>query len=199
MAESRLPFNRWLLSDALTRMLRCAARPSVRLKMNEPDSYQLLGKFVVTFQHLEDCVKDVISLLVQAKDEEMTRILMNELDNSARLRTVDVLFQRFTSVRTGDFRKENSEFHKLITDLQKLGSRRNDIVHSNYHDWTNADGAQGLLRRNSKLRGSRGEREQAEEELLPEQLWKDLGDLNNAYGRLEKYRLKIIDWVYPVE
>jgi hypothetical protein len=167
--------------------------------MTEPDSYQLLGKFIVTFQHLEDCVKDVISLLVQTKDEEMTRILMNELDNSARLRTVDVLFQRFTSVRTGDFRKENSEFHKLIIDLQKLGSRRNEIVHSNYHDWINAYGAQGLLRRNSKLRGSKGEREEAEEELLPEQLWKDLGDLSNASGRLEQYRLKIIDWVYPVE
>lgn len=167
--------------------------------MTDPDSYHLLGKFIVTFQHLEDCVKDVISLLVQAKDEEMTRILMNELDNSERLKTVDVLFQRFTSVRSSDFQEEDSEFHKLITDLQRLGTRRNDIVHSNYFDWTNVDGASGLLRRNSKLRGSKGERIESEEELLPEQLWKDLGDLNNAYGRLEKYRLKIIDWVYPVE
>lgn len=167
--------------------------------MNDPDSYHLLGKFVVTFQHLEDCVKEVISLLVQAKDEEMTMILMNELDNSARLRTVDVLFQRFTSVMVGDFKGENADFHKLISELKDLGTRRNDIVHSNYFDWTNADGASGLLRRNSKLRGGKGEREESEEELRPENLWKDLANLNNAYGRLEKYRLKIIEWVYPIE
>jgi len=167
--------------------------------MTHSDSYQLLGKFIVTFQHLEDCIKEIIALLVQARDEEMTRILMNELDNSARLRTVDVLFQRFTSVRTGDFQKKNADFHKLITDLKKLGTRRNEIVHSNYYDWTDTAGASGLLRQNSKLRGSKGEREESEEELLPEHLWKDLGNLNNAYGRLEKFRLEIIDLVYPIE
>lgn len=166
--------------------------------MTNSDSYHLLGKFVVTFQQLEDSVKEVISLLVQAKDEEMTRILMDELDNSARLRTVDVLFQRFTSIRTDVHKKDNADFHKLITDLQKLGTRRNEVVHSNYYDWINTTGASGLLRKNSKLRGSKGEREESEEELLPENLWKDLADLNNAYGRLDQFRLKIIDWLYPV-
>ena len=163
------------------------------------DPYHLLGKFTVTFQHLENCVKEIISLLVQAKDEEMALILMNELDNSARLKTVDVLFQRFTSVRAGDFEEENATFHKLVTDLLKLGARRNDIVHSHYYNWTTADGESGLLRHNSKLRGSKGERAESVEELLPKDLWQDLGDLNNACDRLESYRLKIIDWVYPVE
>ena len=167
--------------------------------MIDSDPYHLLGKFVVTFQHLEDCVKEIITLLVQAKDEEMALILMNELDNSARLKTVDVLFQRFTSVRVGDFKGENTDFHKLVAELLKLGTRRNEIVHSLYYNWTTVDGEEGLLRQNSKLRGSKGEREESEEELLPKDLWKDLGDLNNAYGRLESYRLKIIDWVYSVE
>ena len=87
----------------------------------------------------------------------------------------------------------------MISELLKLGARRNEIVHSNYYNWTNADGESGLLRQNSKLRGGKGEREESEEEILPKDLWKDLGNLNNAYGRLESYRLKIIDWVYPVE
>ncbi|MEY8239709.1 MAG: hypothetical protein RPT25_05140, partial [Cycloclasticus sp.] len=119
--------------------------------MNDSDPYRLLGEFVVTFQHLEDCVTEIIALLVQAKDGEMTRILMNELDNSARLSTVDVLFQRFTSVRTGILEDENANFHKLITELQKLGARRNEIVHSKYYNWTNVAGETGLLRQNSKL------------------------------------------------
>jgi hypothetical protein len=167
--------------------------------MIDSDPYHLLGKFVVTFQQLEDCVKEVITLLVQAKDEEMTSILMNELDNSARLKAVDVLFQRFTSVRTGNLIAENPGFHKLITELQKLGTRRNEIVHSNYYDWTNEHGEKGLLRQNSKLRGSKGTREELEEELLPKNLWEALTELNNAYGQLESYRLKIIEWLYPFE
>lgn len=167
--------------------------------MTDSDPYHLLGKFVVTFQHLEDCVNRIISLLVQSKDKEMTRILMNELDNSTRLRTVDVLFQRFTSVRTGNFERDNTDFHKLVTELQKLGARRNEIVHSNYYNWRNADGESGLLRQNSKLRASKGEREETEEELLPKNLWDDLGNLNNAYDRLESYRLQIIKMVYPIE
>jgi len=161
----------------------------------DSDPYHLLGKFVVTFQHLEDCIKEIISLLVQAKDEEMVFILMNELDNSARLKTVDVLFQRFTSIRSDGAKEDNTNFHQLITKLLKLGVRRNEIVHSNYYNWTTANGEIGLLRQNSKLRASKGTREKSEEELLPKDLWKDLGDLNNAYGQLESYRLKIIDWV----
>lgn len=76
-------------------------------------------------------------MLVQAKDEEMAHILMNELDNSARLKTADVLFRRFTSVRVGDFKEENTGFHKLVVWLQKLGERRNEIVHSNYTNCIN--------------------------------------------------------------
>ncbi len=167
--------------------------------MNDSDPYHLLGNFVVKFQDLEDCVSEIISLLVQAKDNEMTFILMNELDNSTRLRTADVLFQRFTSVRTGILEDENTNFHKLITQLQKLGTRRNEIVHSKYYNWTNVAGEIGLLRQNSKLRGGKGKREDIEEELLPKDLWSDLGNLINAYNQLESFRRKIIDWVCPIE
>ena len=164
--------------------------------MTDSDPYHLLGKFVVTFQHLENGVKEIISLLVQAKDDEMILILMNELDNSARLKTVDVLFQRFTSVRKGDFKDDNTDFHKLVTTLLKLAVRRNEIVHSLYFDWITEHGESGFVRQNSKLRASKGEREESEEELLPKDLWSDIGELNNACDRLESYRLKIIDWIY---
>ena len=179
--------------------LRRPLNSGVRLNMTDSDPYRLLGQIIITFQHLEDCINEIIHLLVQAKDEEMSRILVNELDNSARLKTVDVLFQRFTSVRTGSFEKENKGFHKLVSELQNLGTRRNEIVHSKYFNWTSADGEEGLLRQNSKLRSSKGMREELEEELLPKELWEDLRKLNNAYGKLDSYRLKIIDWLHPVE
>jgi hypothetical protein len=167
--------------------------------MNNSDPYHLLGKFIYIFQHLEDSINEIIHLLVQAKDQEMSRILVAEMDNSARLKIVDVLFQRFTSVRAGICTKENKEFHKLISSLQKLGTRRNEIVHSKYYNWTNSAGEEGLLRENSRLRASKGVLEKYEEELLPKDLWSDLTKLTNVYSQLEVYRLKVIDWLQPVE
>ena len=102
-------------------------------------------------------------------------------------------------MRTGILEDENTNFHKLITQLQKLGTRRNEIVHSKYYNWTNVAGEIGLLRQNSKLRGGKGKREDIEEELLPKDLWSDLGNLINAYNQLESFRRKIIDWVCPIE
>lgn len=158
------------------------------------EPYHLLGKFIVTFQQTEECVKELIALLVNAKDEEMSYILMNELGFSSKLKTLDVLFQRFTSVRVGNYNDEVEAFHKLVTRLIKLAERRNDIVHSNYYDWTTIEGDSGLLRQNSKLRGKQGVRAQSEEELLPENLREDLKSVANAYGELDSFRLKIIDW-----
>jgi hypothetical protein len=87
----------------------------------------------------------------------------------------------------------------LVSDLQKIATRRNEIIHTIYFHWTTADGEAGLLGQNSKLRGSKGEREQSEVELLPKGLGEELGNLNSTYGRLDSYRLKIIEWVYPRE
>lgn len=72
---------------------------------------------------------------------------------------MDVLFARATDFP--DLTK--NDFHKLIADLQKPGERRNDLVHSNYMQWHTSDGFQGLIRQNSKLRGSKGIREEDEE------------------------------------
>ncbi len=54
-----------------------------------------------------------------------------------------------------------------------------------------------LLRRNSKLRGKAGEREESEEELQPAAFDADLERLAKASEQLERFRLKVIDWLYP--
>ena len=81
-------------------------------------------------------------------------------------------------------------------ELGKLGERRNELVHSKYMLWVNVAGNAGLLRRNSKLRASKGIREENEEELLPEAFNSDLERLAVALRGLEGFRLKIIGWCY---
>lgn len=130
-------------------------------------------------------------------DDDVVRILANDLEYSKRLSTADVLFARFVDLRNNTRIETKTEFHKLMVELGKLGERRNALVHSRYNPWINIHGKEGLLRTNSKLRGSKGELEETEEELQPEAFNDDLERLALAGRALEKFRLQIIDWLYP--
>ncbi|MFY9328479.1 MAG: hypothetical protein WAO76_10735 [Georgfuchsia sp.] len=165
--------------------------------MNSPTAYHQLGRFIVAFQHLESAVNDLLELLANTKDCEVVRILAHDLEYRKRLNTADVLFARFVDLRNNTDALAKGEFHKLIGELGDLGDRRNDLVHSGYNAWLNVDGKEGLLRRNSKLRGSKGEREEHEEELQPDAFDQDLQRLAAAASRLEAFRLRVIDWRYP--
>ncbi len=159
-------------------------------------AYYQLGKFIVLFQHVEAEIKEILVLLAEA-DNEMVRILINDLEYAKRLNTADVLFSRFVDLRSGADKSAKVEFHNLMSNLKKLGERRNEIVHSWYVDWVTVDGERGLIRENSRNRGSKGIREEQEEELLPESFETDFANLNSALQLLNKFRLKIIDWLYP--
>lgn len=164
--------------------------------MTHHSAYHQLGRFIVSFQHLEDTINGLLELLADA-DCETVRILINDLEFSKRLSTIEVLFSHFISIRTGAEAPTKAAFHKLMIELGKLGERRNDIVHSRYNPWTNTEGREGLLRTNSRLRGSKGEREETEEEIQPEAFDADLHRLAAAAEELEKFRLQIIDRLYP--
>jgi hypothetical protein len=166
--------------------------------MSHPSAYHQLGKFVVRFQHLEGAVNEMLVLLADAEDE-VVRILVNDLEYSRRLNTLDVLFAHFVDVRRGTDEAMKAEFHKLMGELSKLGTRRNELVHSKYFPWVNADGKEWLLRRNSQLRASKGQREEIEYEHQPEAFDADLERLSAAANNLERFRRQIIDWLYPDE
>ncbi len=157
-----------------------------------------LGEFIVLFQHAETSINELLVLLSQA-DDEAIRILVNELGYSQRLKTVDVLFSRFVDLRRNPDLPAKAAFHELMVELGELGARRNKLVHSTYMTWIDAAGAVGLFRQNSRLRDSKGTREQEEEELLPDAFNKDIESLYVALQELGKFRLKIIDWICPDE
>lgn len=166
--------------------------------MNHPTVYHQLGRFIVLFQHLESAVTNLLVLLADT-DSETVLILANELGNSERLKATDVLYSRFIDLRTNTDPTMKAKFHKLMFELGELGKRRNEMVHSKYNLWLNIDGKEGLLRTNSKLRASKGEREEHEEELQPEAFDADLQKLSAAAAKLEEFRLQILDWLHPVQ
>lgn len=161
-------------------------------------AHHQIGKFIVAFQHAEETINEILVLLADA-DDEAIRILVNELQFAQRIKSADVLFARVVDLQRKPDLPAKAEFHQLLGDLLKLGERRNDLVHSKYMRWINVAGNEGLFRQNSKLRASRGIREEEEEELLPEAFNADLERLDIALRRLEVFRKKIIGWRYPEE
>lgn len=161
--------------------------------MSTTDPYHQIGKFIVYFQNAEETLKEILILLADS-DNETILILINELEYSQRLKTADVMFARFIDLMPKPDQSAKIEFHKLIGDLQTLSERRNVLVHSKYTPWVNVEGRLGLMRQNSKLRASKGIREQDEEKLLPEAFDAAFEQLTNAHQRLEEFRRKVIYW-----
>ncbi|WP_143133139.1 hypothetical protein [Pseudoduganella namucuonensis] len=161
-----------------------------------PTAFHQLGQFIVNFQHLEDGVNTLLVYMADANDE-IVRILINELEFGKRLTTADVAFACFVDHRGSVDSDMKKQFHDLMVKLRDLGERRNELVHSRYNRWINIHGKEGLLRTNSRLRGSKGEREEKEEELQPAAFDGDLARLAVAAQELERFRLQFIDWKFP--
>lgn len=166
--------------------------------MYKKDPYHQLGRVIALFQFIEREINEIILRLANT-DDEMVLILVNELEYFKRLKTADVLFSRYVDVYQPDETEAKSKFHKLIIKLTKLGERRNDLVHSSYIPWYDAEGFKGLIRENTKLSGGKGVREELEEEILPGSLDQDLKKISVTFDELNDFRLQIIEWQYPIE
>ncbi|WP_088332377.1 hypothetical protein [Lacimicrobium sp. SS2-24] len=156
--------------------------------------FQQLGKFIYNFQLVETLIKDLIELIANS-DDEMIRILMNELSFSQKVKTVNVMFSRLIDVKNNTIESDKSDFHKLMSKILKLAERRNDLVHSRYYSYLSQEHEIGLLRKNSKLRGKSGVREETEEVLFSVNFNDDFEKLSEVINHLEQFRLKIIDLV----
>ena len=164
--------------------------------MSHPTAYHQLGRFIVDFQHLEYALTELLVLLDDS-DSMAVLILANELAYNQKLRTADILFSRFVDLRKNTDASSKAAFHELMGEFGKLGERRNELVHSHYSNWINIEGRVGLLRSNSRLRAKKGELEELEEKLQPEAFDGDLQRLARAATALERFRLQVIDWLYP--
>lgn len=162
-------------------------------------SQHQLGQFIVLFQHGEAALTELMVLMARSEDEEVIRMLLNDLEYSRRVRTAAVVYARFVSVSSPLDAAEKAEkitaFNKMRKDLLRLGEVRNTLVHSQYFLWTNVNGEPGLIRINSQLRG--GERNEVEHEMLPEAFAAEHIALSDALAKLEEFRLQIIDWIFP--
>lgn len=157
-----------------------------------------LGEFLVAFQSVEAMLAELI-IQVTHSDPEYIAALTAELEFNSKARALDVIFSRFAQIHGLTENSPHPEFHKLMTRVQKIATRRNDIVHSFYNNLITVEGHVGIARKPTKLKPSEGIREQPHEDILPGQLQKEIAEINSLLSELESYRLKAIDLLYPVE
>ena len=169
---------------------------NVRRHKMHPTTYHQLGRFVVTFQHVEHAVTEIILLLTKG-DDEATKILIHDLGYAQRLRVVSSMFTRFVDLRTDSSEDVKTDFYALVVELERLGQRRNELVHSRYVNWLQLGGAQGLLRTKQRRSNKSPATELTEEGLHSESFEEDFARLAKVLIILENVRLNVLDLLYP--
>ena len=157
-----------------------------------------LGQFVVTFQAVEAAMVELIVQIADA-DPEYVATLTAELEFTAKARALDVIYTRFAQIHKLTYESPEPKLHSLSVKIQKLATRRNDLVHSFYALLTTIDGSLALARQPTKLKPSEGLRAQAEEDILPDRLEKELQEMKLILGDLEVFRLSVISIQYPAQ
>lgn len=164
--------------------------------MNHDALHALLGRFVLRFQAVEAALVELTVQVVDA-DPEYVSTLTAELEFNAKARALDVIYARHAQIHGLSSEVPHSEFHILMTRVQKLATRRNDLVHSFYGLLVTVDGEAALARTPTRLKPSAGVREQEGEDILPAKLEDEILEMHSILHELEKYRLQTIDIKYP--
>jgi hypothetical protein len=155
-----------------------------------------LGHFVLKFQAVEAAVVELTVQVVDA-DPEYIATLTAELEFNAKARALDVIYTRYAQIHGLSDQAPHPEFHKLMTRIQKLATRRNDLVHSFYSLLITVNGDVALARTPTRLKPSDGIREQEGEDILPAKLEAEIVEMRSILQELEAFRLQAIGIKYP--
>lgn len=164
--------------------------------VNHDPLHALLGRFVLTFQAVEAALVELTVQIVDG-DSEYVSTLTAELEFNAKARALDVIYARYAQIHHLSHEAPHPAFHKLMARVQKLATRRNELVHSFYALLIRFDGDAGLARTPTRLKPSEGVREQEGEDILPAKLETEISEMRSILQELEKYRLQAIDIRYP--
>ena len=166
--------------------------------MNHDALHALLGRFVLTFQAVEAAMVELTVQIVDG-DPEYVATLTTELEFSAKARALDVIYTRYAQIHRLSGEAPHPDFHKVMTRIQKLATRRNELVHSFYNLLITVDGEAALERTPTRLKPSKGVREQNAEDILPVSLDSEISEMSSILQELEKYRMQAIDIKYPTQ
>jgi hypothetical protein len=166
--------------------------------MNWTPLFSEIGQFLVAFQSVEATLVELV-IKVTESDSEYIAALTAELGFNEKARAMDIIITRFARIHGLTEESPHPEFHKLMVRIQKLATRRNDIVHSFYNRFITVEGQGGIRRMPTKLKPSEGIRELPHEDMLAGRLKDEFAEIKSLLSELESYRRKAIDLLNPID
>ena len=166
--------------------------------MDIPSIHQEFGKFVVLFQTMDNAINEIIYQISDNK-EYVAAAFITKTAFKAKIEIADVIFSHYADITANTDADAKDEFHSLMNKCEKIGQERNVIVHSTYYPLTKIDGSKRLIQQNPRLKFKGGSKiSQNDKELSIE----DFENLNfriiEVLEDIEKFRIKLVDWKYPL-
>ena len=167
--------------------------------MSIPSIHQELGKFIVLFQTMDNVVNEII-YHISGKTAFVTEAFITKTEFSSKMEIADVIFSHYIDITTNTNEEAKGEFHSLMNRCKKIGKERNVIVHSVYYPLTKVDGSKSLIQKNPRLKFKGGSHISDNDKELALEYFEQINKkIIEVIGEIEKFRLKLIDWKYPIE
>ncbi len=167
--------------------------------MSIPSIHQELGKFIVLFQTMDNAVNDII-YHISGNKRFVAEAFITKTEFASKMEIADVIFSHFIDITANTEEKAKGEFHSLMNRCKKIGQERNVIVHSVYYPLTKVDGSKRLIQKNPRLKFRGGAHiSENDKELALEDFEQINKKIIEVLKEIEKFRLKLINWKYPIE
>jgi len=160
--------------------------------------HQELGNFIVLFQTMDNAVNDVI-YHISGNKGFVAEAFITKTEFTSKMEIADVIFSHFIDTTTDTDEEAKGEFHSLMNRCKKIGTERNVIVHSIYYPLTKVDGSEQLIQKNPRLKFKGGPHiSDNDKELAIEDFEQINKKITEVIEEIDKFRLKLIAWKYPI-
>ena len=165
--------------------------------MNTDKLYQRIGEFVVSFQWIENMLREIGWLILDPDRKEWPPRTLRNLTNNDLVNEVESLYVGLIEgldVEGKDARK--ADFQTLMAACPDMRRYRNNLLHSAYIELKAGDDVMGILRSNPKLKvdPSSGEVLFDQEMLSEEAILKEMEKLAELAFALNLHYTQLIHW-----
>jgi hypothetical protein len=121
--------------------------------MNTDVLYQRIGEFVVSFQWLENRIRETGWLILDSNRHNWPPKELRDLRNEELVNRVETLYlQLLNKLNVEDRRKSKAEFRALMKECHVMRKYRNNLLHSAFIELKAGEDVIGVLRSNPKLK-----------------------------------------------
>jgi len=165
--------------------------------MDTDKLYQRIGEFVVSFQWIENRLREIGWLILDPNRNEWPPRALRNLTNNDLVNEVKALYVGLINgLDVEDKDTRMADFQSLMATCHDMRRYRNTLLHSAFIELKAGDDVMGILRSNPKLRvdPSSGEVLFDQETLSEEGILKEMEKLAELAFSLNMHYMQLIHW-----